>query len=193
MRGRDPDPPTPADRELILSARSGSQEAFDALVGRHGGMVIRLARSILAHSEDAEDVAQEVFLRFYRSLDRVDPSRPVEPWLVRITLNAARSHASRRPERREAPLPDASSELPGGDDAAATVHASELRSALSDALLQLGEREREVFVLRDLQQISVPTIAEALGITQITVRRQSSVARRKITAWFREHRPELLD
>lgn len=193
MRGREPDPPEPSDGELIRSAVSGSQRAFDRLIDRHGAMVLRLARSVVSHAEDAEDVAQEVFLRFYKSLDRVDPGRSVEPWLVRITLNTARSHAARRPQRREDALVDGINDPRATDDASAALHAREMRSALTEALAALADREREVFILRDLQQISVPTIAEALGITEITVRRQSSTARRKVTAWFREHRPELLD
>jgi RNA polymerase sigma-70 factor (ECF subfamily) len=182
----------PSDRELLVSARTGSHGAFDQLVARHGPMVLRLARSVVSHAEDAEDVAQEVFLRFYRTLERVDPARPVEPWLVRITLNTARSLASRRPQRREAALSESRSDPAGSDDAASAVHSGELRSALSLAMGELGEKEREVFALRDLHQFEVATIAQALGVTEITVRRQSSSARRKITAWFRRHRPELL-
>lgn len=151
--------------------------------------MLSLARRVLKHREEAEDVAQETFLRLYRTLGHVDPDRPLEPWLVRLTINVARSQLTRRPQRREEDLPD---ERAGGSDPFDDLHQRQLRDALEAAIAALPDREREVFILREQEGLDVAVIAEALGISDVTVRRQSMEARRKVAAWFRRHRPELL-
>ncbi|MDQ7006500.1 MAG: sigma-70 family RNA polymerase sigma factor [Acidobacteriota bacterium] len=181
-----------ADSDLLRRARSGDPAAFDALVSRHGRLVLAVARRVTGHREDAEDVAQEAFLRFYRSLADFDFSRPVEPWLVRITLNVARSHLRRAPSRREEALPDRP--LPGAPGSGPEQHleAAEIRRLLLAAADQLSERERLVFLLRDIEQLPSTLIAQVLEITEVTVRRQSSEGRRKVIAWLRRHHPEIL-
>ena len=180
------------DRELVLRARRGEEGAFDLLVGRHGRLVLSIARSVTRHRQDAEDVAQEVFLRFYRSLERFDPGRPVEPWLVRLTLNAARSHVQRAPAGREEDLGDGEEARETGANPESDLLAADLRAALRRGAEALTVRERDVFLLRDVHGLRVELIAEALGISPITVRRQSADARRKLTDWIREHYPEIL-
>ncbi len=111
---------------------------------------------------------------------------------MRLTINAARRHMARRAARREQNLaadwsvPDASA------DPARPIEQAQRKAALDAAIADLPEREREVFLLRDLQGIDVPVIAEALGISEVTVRRQSTEARRKVAAWLRAHHPEFL-
>lgn len=181
---------TPSEGELIRRAQAGDSAAFDQLIRRHGGLVLGLARRVVRHRQDAEDVAQEAFLRLYRFIDRVDPARSLEPWLVRVTLNAARSHRSRNPSQGEEALEGEWAGKARGPEAALT--AGEIRGALATALAGLPEREREVFILRDVQGLEVMVIAEALDLSPVTVRRQSTSARRKVVAWFRRHRPDLL-
>ena len=81
---------------------------------------------------------------------------------------------------------------PTGGDPSLGVEQSQLRDALRTAMELLPPREKEVFLLRDLQGLEVAVIAQALGITEVTVRRQSAEGRRKIAAWFRANRPEFL-
>lgn len=181
------------DSLLLQKARAGDAQAFDELVSRHGRLVLSLARKITGHRQEAEDVAQEAFLRFYRSLGKIDPERPLEPWLVRLTVNAARSRVSRRPERREEALSESREfENPATLDPGRTLEQAQLREALNLALAILPEREQMVFLLRDQEGLDVAVISEALGVAEVTVRRQSTEARRKIADWFRKNRPELL-
>ncbi|MDQ7008513.1 MAG: sigma-70 family RNA polymerase sigma factor [Acidobacteriota bacterium] len=180
-----------AEGDLIRRAQAGDAAAFDHLVRHYGRLVLSLARRIVRHSQDAEDVAQEAFLRFYRSLDRVDPDRPLQPWLVRLTLNAARNHVSRNPAQGEQPLTgECKGSAPGA--AEASLAAGDIRKALTLALATIPERERVVFILRDLQGLEVRVIAEALKLSPVTIRRQSTSARHKVVAWIRLHRPDLL-
>lgn len=180
------------DGELVRRARNGDTAAFDELVARHGRLVLSLARKIVRNRTEAEDIAQETFLRFFRSLDRLDPARPLEPWLVRLTVNAARSQVTRRPQRREEQLPEERELSPGRGDPAVSLQNTQLRQALQAAIETLPERERLVFLLRDQEGLDAGTIAEALGVADVTIRRQSMEARRKVAAWFRQHRPELI-
>ncbi|GAB4224806.1 MAG: sigma-70 family RNA polymerase sigma factor [Acidobacteriota bacterium] len=179
------------ERELIRRAQAGDAAAFDALVAQFGALVLRVARSIVGET-DAEDVAQEVFLRLYRALASVDPERPLEPFLVRIAVNAARTERGRRGRRREDVL-EAARDRAGGAGPGAAVHADDVRRALLAASATLTERERLVFRLRDLEGLEAPVVAEALGIAAVTVRRLSGNARSKVIAWLRIHRPELVD
>jgi RNA polymerase sigma-70 factor (ECF subfamily) len=192
-RDEPPAEAEPEDRDLIEAARRGDDRAFDRLVARHGRLVLSVARSVTSHEQDAEDVAQDAFIRFFRSLDRFQADRPVVPWLVRITLNAARSQVTRAPERRERGLSENTlserAESAGPD---VPMGAREVRTALEQAAAVLSAREREVFILRDLHGMDAGTVAEVLGVTAVTVRRQSAEARRKIGTWLKRHRPELL-
>ena len=169
----------------------GDAAAFDALVARFGALVLRVARSIVGET-DAEDVAQEVFLRLYRAVGSVDPDRPLEPFLVRIAVNVSRSQRGRRARRREERLEAAADREGRGPRTGAALHAEDVRRALLDASAALTERERLVFRLRDLEGLEVSVVAGALGIAPVTVRRLSGNARGKVVAWLRRHRPELV-
>jgi RNA polymerase sigma-70 factor, ECF subfamily len=184
--------PEPSDADLVRAAQAGDRDALDQLVTRHGRRVLSVARGVTRHREDAEDVAQEVFVRLMRTIGRVDPERPIEAWLVQLTLNAARSACSRSPRRREDGLEAAGAGLAAPPDQGRAVEEAQFRAALTDASQVLGEREREVFLLRDVEGLEVSVIAEVFHVAEVTIRRQSSDARRKVIEWFRAHRPELL-
>lgn len=77
------------DTDLIARARAGDEAAWETLVRRHQDAVFRLAYLVCGSADDAEDVAQEAFIRAYESLDRFDASRPIRPWLLQIARNLA--------------------------------------------------------------------------------------------------------
>src|SRR5690242_19066469 len=87
-----------ADSDLIARAAAGDGPAFHALVERHRGMVYRLAYQFAGNHHDAEDIAQDVFIKVYRSLDRFRHDAQVTSWLYRIVMNACIDH-----RRRSAP------------------------------------------------------------------------------------------
>jgi len=182
----------PQDSELVRRAQAGDRDALDQLVVRYGRRVLSVARSVTRHREDAEDVAQEVFVRLMRSIERLDPERPVEAWIVRLTLNAAKTARSRAPGRREGGWEQAGDGPATGAEQGRDLEAAQFREALGEASQSLSEREREVLLLRDVEGLEVSVIAEALDISEITVRRQSSEGRRKVLNWFKQNRPEYL-
>lgn len=193
MDGSDAYQPRAGDTaRLVRRAQQGDQAALDGLVERFGRMVLGVARRIVRHPEDAEDVGQEVFIKLVRHVDQVDSRRPIEPWLVQVTVNTAKSLRSRRPSRLEQPLLDREHPETGNESAADGGLATEdVRDAIRAACATLTDREHEVFALRDLEQLDTALVAEALGISAVTVRRLSAKARQKVAAWLRAHRPEL--
>ena len=98
------------DAILVRRCLKGDETAIQGLVERYQSDVFGLCVRLLHHRQDAEDVCQEVFLRIFRSLQRWDPSRPLKPWIVGITINRCRTALAQR-ARRSCPVPIGSSRL----------------------------------------------------------------------------------
>ena len=101
-----------SDSELIISLQTGSLEALGVLYDRHRGLVFRTAIAITGDSEAAADLLHDVFLRLHRFADHVDPRRPLEPWLYRMTTNLSYTWVKRR-QRWLRPLEDVADWLAG--------------------------------------------------------------------------------
>lgn len=173
--------PHTATAELVSRARSGDTAAFERIVIENERRVLAVAWRMLGRRDEAEDAAQEVFLRAYRFLHRVDPQRPLTPWLLRITVNVC--HDLRRRGRRETTLENehGAAQVPEPGRGPETALAEdERRRLLWAALDTLPEKERAAIVLRDLEGLSTNEVAEALESSPATVRSQISSARLKI-------------
>ncbi len=174
--------------DVALEARRRSQ--FERLMKAHERRVIGTAWRLLGRLEDAQDAAQEVFLRLYRYLDRYDESRPLEPWLYRVTVNVCHDLGRRRQVRRTIPLEDLEQTKPlasAEPDPGAAASIAEERRIVEQALLTLAEKERTAIVLRDVEGLSTAEVAEILGSSQTTVRSQICRARLKIKT-FRDRK-----
>jgi RNA polymerase sigma-70 factor (ECF subfamily) len=169
---------TEATATALEAARSGDLAAFDLLMRRHERMVLATALRLLGKMEDAQDASQEVFLRLYRNLGKVQASRNLAGWLYRVTVNVCRDIRKRRPEET---FVDAAEELvsPGADPQEAATR-NERRRVLELSLRLLSGRERAALVLRDLEGLSTGEVAEILGTSQATVRSRVFQARIKI-------------
>jgi RNA polymerase sigma-70 factor, ECF subfamily len=158
------DGPDIADSHLARLAHGGDDHAFDLLIERHLGSVERLCMSMLCDRSDAEDAAQETFVRAYRCLPRYDAERAFLPWLrgiaTRVCLQALRKRGRR--SGREVSL-DASYREPA---AAEPREASPLASRAVQALATLSDTYRLPLALFYLEDASVAEVAEALGISQ---------------------------
>jgi RNA polymerase sigma-70 factor (ECF subfamily) len=130
------------DVALVQRCLRGEAEAIRLLVDRFQAEVYGLCVRLLSHRHDAEDVAQEVFLRIFRSLRRWDPSRPLKPWIMGITVNRCRTWLSQRGRRPElADYLQDTAASPPADDSAELLHEIQL------ALDELRPEYRSVFVL----------------------------------------------
>jgi RNA polymerase sigma-70 factor (ECF subfamily) len=163
---------------ILERAIAGDVSAFEQIVVRHERRVLTLAWRLLGNSADAQDASQEVFLRAFRFLRRFDPRRPIEPWLVRITVNVCRDCAKRT---RQQPGGIAESREPiCANDPHDDLQAQEQKLRLQQALQQLPEKERAAVVLRDIEGLSTAEVAQVLGSSETTVRVQISNARLKM-------------
>jgi RNA polymerase sigma-70 factor (ECF subfamily) len=170
-----------ADLDLVSRAAGGDPTAFQALVERHRSMVYRVAYQFAGNHHDAEDIAQEVFIKVYRSLDRFRQDAQLTSWLYRIVMNACIDHRRRLHPSNVAPfgeeaevrLRNAVEEMPGPEDYA---YAGELGQVLESEIGRLPHGQRIVFVMRHHQGLKLSEIAEALGLAEGTVKRQLHAA-----------------
>ena len=175
--------PEPSDEALARAAQQGEVRALEALLDRHQGKVLRVIGFLGVPRQDREDVAQEVFVRVFRHLKGFRPRQSFGAWIYRVTVNAAHDYRTRRGRRAAGEtdwrdgLEATPDERPGPVESA---RERELREALGRALATLTERERSVFVLRELEGLETAEVALSLGISAITVRRHLFRARRRL-------------
>jgi RNA polymerase sigma-70 factor (ECF subfamily) len=166
--------------DLLRRCREGDALAWEALVRQFQGRVYGLAFFYLGEAEEARDLAQDVFVRLYRNLDRCTDDDTFVPWLIQITRNAAVDRLRRlmaRPHRRGISLEAAR------DLVAATPgpHEEMLRRRRRDlvrrALGRLSVLSREIILLREIQGLSLETIASLVKAPVGTVKSRSHRAR----------------
>ena len=170
-----------ADSDLITRAAGGDPAAFQALVERHRSMVYRVAFQFAGNHYDAEDIAQEVFIKVYRSLDKFRQDAQLSSWLYRIVMNACIDHRRRHAPAGSAPfgeeaeqtLLNTPEEAPGPE---ARAYAGELGQVLATEINRLPRGQRIVFIMRHHQGLKLGEIADALGLAEGTVKRQLHAA-----------------
>ena len=172
---------------MVLSGRT---EAFEPLVTPYRGPVLALAYRLTRDREDAREVAQEALLKAFRSLARFDVSRSFRNWLFQIAANEARDRRRKR-AREQVGFRDATDRTPATAGPEAGHDRRELRSGIMRALDALGPREREVFVLRDLEELDIRETSRVLGCSSVSVRVNLSSARRKLRDAIRRDFPHL--
>jgi RNA polymerase sigma-70 factor (ECF subfamily) len=169
------------DSDLISRAAAGDASAFQSLVERHRSMVYRVAYQFAGNHHDAEDIAQEVFIKVYRSLERFRQDAQLSSWMYRIVMNACIDHRRRHAPAGAAPFGEEAEhkmlntpeEAPDPEDRA---YAGELGEVLESEIARLPKGQRIVFVMRHHQGMKLCEIAVALGLAEGTVKRQLHAA-----------------
>lgn len=173
----------PEATRLVRAALDGDAAAFEALVLRHEARVMNIAARLLGARDEARDAAQEVFLRAFKYLHRLDIQKPVEPWLVRITVNVCRDALRMRQRRRDAfVVVERAEPVDDSADQHLDVSRKQERLMLQRALGTLPEKERLAIVLRDIEGLSTAEVASILGSSETTVRSQVSRGRLHLRA-----------
>jgi RNA polymerase sigma-70 factor (ECF subfamily) len=161
----------PSDFELMLAVKRGDVEAFRDLVQRHQHRVVGTVTKMLGGETDADDVAQQVFVRVWKSAPRYEPSAKFTTWLMTITRNLVFNEMRRRERSRLVPLqteetdhaamtPDTKSITPDHQ-----LLVNELQDAIDGAIQELPEQQRMAVVLRRFEEMPYEEIAEVLGTT----------------------------
>ena len=168
-------------------ARHGSKQAFGELVVRYERRLIRVILQFVKSVEQAEDLAQETFIKAYERLGQFDPARRFGPWLFRIGVNQTLDHLRRRKRRGWWLLfTDHRTERQPDPATADPRQALDLQQEVEKVLDQIPENYRIVLMLRDLQNFSTSEIAAMLGRKEATIRWRLAEARRMFEeVWVR--------
>ena len=161
----------PAEAELVARAKQGDHDAYEALMREHERAAFRTAYVIVGSATDAEDVAQEAFVKAYRALGRFRTGSPFRPWLLRIVGNEARNHR-RGSGRREFHQGRAAALQPVASESGADAELlrREERRRLLAAVDALPDGERVAVVARYFAGLSDVEIGAALGLPRAAVK-----------------------
>ncbi|MBI4497142.1 MAG: sigma-70 family RNA polymerase sigma factor [Chloroflexi bacterium] len=179
-------PPQEGSDEFWVEEARRRPEAFAELVRRYQDRIFSYALRMTGSREDAQDLAQETFIRVYAHLDRFRTEERFSPWIYRIATNLCLSHLKRRTRTAVAtaePDPDA---LPGGPEAA--LEEQEARHLLQQAILDLPEHYRTVILLRHVEELSYEEITRVLGLPLGTVKTRLFRARELLQARLQTYR-----
>jgi RNA polymerase sigma-70 factor (ECF subfamily) len=174
------------DLALVHATKGGDVSAFEELVNRYDRKLLRIAQNLMRNREDAEDVVQEAFLKAFLHLGQFREDSKFSTWLIRITLNQSLMKLRKQRPAREVSLDedfqseedanpiDVADWAPNPEE---LYRATELREILRKTLEELSQGLRLVFVLRDMEGLSLEQTAEALNLSLTAVKARSFRAR----------------
>lgn len=152
---------------LVERVQGGDSAAFDVLVRRYIRRAFTVAFRLLSHREDAEDLVQETFMILLRQIDSFELGRPFGPWMYRVLINRGLNARKARALRRTEALPD---DVVGGERTDLAAERAEVRARFRSALDALPPRQRIVIELIELDGCTRGEVADALAISEATVR-----------------------
>jgi RNA polymerase sigma-70 factor, ECF subfamily len=159
------------ERALIERARAGDEDAFEQIVAMHADRVYGALRRFGLEPGEAEDVAQDVFLRAWRSIDRFEGRAQLSTWLYRIAFNEAQRRLARNASAAQGADPAGAERLrtvqgPASERPEARLEDRELTAMLERALGELPDEWRAAVVLRDLEGLSTAEAARVVGVRE---------------------------
>ncbi len=165
-----------SDEELVSRILAGDTAEFETLMRRYNRRVYRTARAVVRDDAEAEDIAQEAYVRAYQHLDQFQGRSSFATWLTSIAFHEALARVRKRSRQQEIDAMDESSRdsLPqlavrdGSPEQSAS--ASEISSLLENSIDSLPDKYRQVFMLRDVEEMSTTEAAECLGISEENVK-----------------------
>jgi RNA polymerase sigma factor (sigma-70 family) len=177
------------EARLVELARRGDATAYEELVQLHQGIAFRTAYLVTGNAADAEEAAQDGFVKAWRALGRFRPGAPFRPWLLQIVVNEARNRRRSAGRRAALELRLVAEEPSGGAAPSPEVEtlAGARRRALLDALGRLREDDRLVLACRFFLDLSEEETARALGVRRGTVKSRQSRALARLREEVGEH------
>jgi len=170
------------DSALVARCRAGDCSAFRRLVERHEHYAYAIAFRLVCSEQRARDVVQESFIRVWKNLDRFDPDRKFTTWLYSIVAHQAcdEMRSNRRRMGLFTSLREEGEREAGSGDLAEEVSNRDLAESIRRLTGELPPTQRIVFILRDLQDMSVDEVSETLGLSHSSVKANLSYARTRI-------------
>ena len=182
------------DAQLVTRCLRGDEKAFEELLTRYRRPVYSICMRMVRNETDAEDLAQEVFVRTFNVLDRYNPSYPFSSWLYRITSNLCIDFIRKRRKgivSLDEPVSSDEGDMPrqiasSKGDPERDLQTREMMAVLEEAVSNLPEPYRIIVILRHQEQLSYEEIADDLGIPLGTVKARIHRARNMIKDFFRD-------
>lgn len=175
------------ESQLIEKAKEGDPSAFNQMVLAYRKRILGVISRLIGRPEDVEDVAQEVFVRLYYSLDQLRTAEVFEPWLYRLTINASYDYLRRVKRRRESRMADLSEQqvlaadsLAGGKQQRDDAEKSRVREFM-DALFQhVSEQDRLLLTMKEVEGLSLKELEEIYGIKENALKVRLFRARQRV-------------
>ncbi|HYP12617.1 MAG TPA: sigma-70 family RNA polymerase sigma factor [Bryobacteraceae bacterium] len=175
------------DFELIQRAQSGDDSAFNQIVGTYRKRIIGTIARLIGRPEDVEDVAQDVFLRLYFSLDQLRTPEVFEPWLYRLTVNAAYDYLRKQRRRNESRMSDLSEEQVMLADAMAGGKADQddqqrrrIRETVDILLGAVSEEDRILLLLKEVEGLSLKELEKIYNVKENALKVRLFRARQRV-------------
>jgi RNA polymerase sigma-70 factor (ECF subfamily) len=187
----------PADIDLINRFKNGDTSAFEEIVLKYQDKVYNLCRHMLGNRQDAEDAAQDVFLKAFQALPKFQPDASLYTWLYRIAANTCIDHRKKPifeslfgdSGEGEKLIHDRASDAPSPEK---LYRSKQIDQALQESLGMLSPKLRAIIILKEIEELSYEEIADALEISMGTVKSRIARARAELQKFmhkFREQNP----
>ncbi len=179
------------DFELIKRARDGDDSAFNRVVETYRKRILGTIARLIGRPEDVEDVGQEVFLRLYFSLDQLRTPEMFEPWLYRLTVNAAYDYLRRQRRRSESRMSDLSEQQVMLADAAAGSKREDeeqrrkrIRELVDSLLSSISEQDRVLLTMKEIEGLSLKELEKVYGVNENALKVRLFRARQRVVKVF---------
>ncbi len=173
--------------EVIQRAQKGDEAAFSQVVLAYRRRILSTVARLINHPEDVEDVAQEVFLRLYFSLDQLRSPEVFEPWLYRLTINAAYDYLRKSKRRMESRMCDLSEQQVMIADAVASakvnlsdVQKQQTRSYVEELLSTISEEDRILLLMKEVEGLSLREMEQVYQVNETALKVRLFRARQRI-------------
>jgi RNA polymerase sigma-70 factor, ECF subfamily len=181
----------PSDDALLVLFANGDRQAAQELTERLGPRAFRVAMRVLGDRAEAEDVAQDAMMRLWRIAPKWQPGKAkVSTWLYRVTMNLCLD-IKRRQRAKTVPLDKVPDLIDSAQDAVDQMQDSTRADALQAALMTLPDRQRQAVVLRHIEELSNPEIAEVMDISTEAVESLTARGKRALSSALAGRRSEL--
>jgi len=181
----------PDDRLLVETIRGGDPDAFEVLVRRKTSKVYSLCYRIIGNSEDAKDISQLVFIKLWENLEKYDPQYAFDTWLYRMVTNVAIDFMRNKQSRENAVNSNLRLVKTSSDAEQGTiVQRKEVESVFNSVSQVLSPKQKTIFVMNQMDDLSSSEIAKVLGCRESTVRNHLFNARKLMQQQLSKRFPE---
>jgi RNA polymerase sigma-70 factor (ECF subfamily) len=181
----------PDDRQLVQTIRSGDADAFETLVRRKTSKVYALCYRVIGNAEDAKDISQLVFLKLWENLEKYDPSYAFDTWLYRMVTNVAIDFMRNKQSRDNAVNSNLRLVKTSADaEQGVIVQRKEVENVFNEISNVLSPKQKTIFVMNQMDDLSSADIAKVLGCRESTVRNHLFNARKLMQQELQRQYPE---